>query len=182
MAIVYRQEELIKALDEGCKEITLCAGIYAVRNASDVVFDRIGPVKVEVDYTLRQAEERGLKFIDIYPAFKAAYGIESRENMSPVTAVSSNGSYMSSYGSYVTSYGSFVSSGGSGMGTHYYEYEFENRTSWKTSATGSYAAGYSFTEEYAGSISDSFCSSFKNSFSETKPDAIRIFGYGINLI
>ncbi len=166
MTVVYRQEELDKALMQGCKKITLCAGRFTVRNASCVVFDRIGPVKVDVDCTVMQAEERGLKFIDIYPTFKAAYGIVKRENMFPVAAGSSYGSY----GSYSSSYGSY----GSGSGMHFYEYEYEYTTSWRTSASGSYASSYlsSVTYSHTSSMSSGFAGN----------NTIRVFGYGINLI
>lgn len=71
MAVVYRQEELDKLLECGDREITLCSGIFCVRRAAGVVFRRIGPVKVKVDCTARQAEELGLKFVGFMPEFEA---------------------------------------------------------------------------------------------------------------
>lgn len=164
MTVVYRQKELDKALADGCERITLCAGIFTVRNASSVIFDRIGPVKVNVDYTVEQARKQGLEFINIYPTFKNAYALAKRETMLPVAVGSSYGSY----GSYSSSYGSF----GSGSGTHYHEYEYEYAASWKTSAVSSYVSSYSYSNSYVGSMS----SSYKGD------NTVRIFGYGINLI
>lgn len=82
MAVVYRQEELDKLLECGDREITLCSGIFCVRRASGVVFRRIGPVKVKVDCTERQAEALGLEFIGFMPEFEAeVYKSEQRTSM-----------------------------------------------------------------------------------------------------
>lgn len=98
MAIVYRDEELDKALMQGLAKITLCAGVFNIRKASCVIFDKIGPVKVYVDYTREQAEKREIRFIDIYPAFKETDEEQADRPVLSSIAMSYNGSYASGSG------------------------------------------------------------------------------------
>lgn len=183
--IIYTQKELNKALKDKIQTIVLCAGIYTIPPVKNTVFKRIGPVKVTVQCTAAQAETEGMVFENIYPSFKPAYAVNTRESMKVVAAVSS-GSYQTSGGSYAgsgqvyrTSGGSFGTSGGSfGSGTYFYEYEFEFRSS--GSMTGSYSFSYSFSYSVGGlsmlyeGSADTVC--------RGNTDCIYVFGYGINLI
>lgn len=185
--IIYTQKELDKALKDKIQTIILCAGIYTIPPVKNIVFKRIGPVKVTVQCTASQAEAEGMVFENIYPSFKPAYAVNTRESMAVVAAVSS-GSYQTSGSSYAgsgqvyrTSGGSFVTSGGSfgsGGGTYFYEYEFEFRSS--GSMTGSYSFSYSFSGS-AGGLSMLY-EGGTEAVCRGNAGCIHVFGYGINLI
>ena len=114
--IVYGQKDLLKALDEGIKNITLCSGIYEIPLSGGVLFDRLGPVKVKVNVTKRAAEDAGMQFRNIYPEYENAYAIDERVPLWPAASgyggsFGSGGSYAASggsYGSFFGSYGSFL--------------------------------------------------------------------------
>ena len=109
--IVYKQSELDEAIAAGAHHITLCAGIFNVPKTPGVCFDRIGPVKVFVQCSRREAAD--MKFEGIYPQYKPEYGVDTRASMAVVGAISSgSGIYGSgTYGSGSGYYGSFVGSG-----------------------------------------------------------------------
>ncbi|MCH5211992.1 MAG: hypothetical protein J1G06_03175 [Oscillospiraceae bacterium] len=162
--IVYRQSELDTAITEGVRHITLCAGVFNIPKVHGVSFDRIGPVKVIVQCSRREADAAGMSFEGIYPQYKSEYGIDTRVPMTVVAAVSSG------------SGGSFVSSG-SGLGSG-------------TFGSGSFAA---YSVYYgSGSGTGSFAVSFRLSGScgsdtaltaiDSSKKTIRVYGYGIDLI
>ncbi len=68
--IVYGQHELDKAIRAGISRITLCAGIFNMPKCANIVFDRIGPVKVFVSCTKEEADNVGMVFHNIYPEYK----------------------------------------------------------------------------------------------------------------
>ncbi len=183
--IVYKQRDLDRALAAGVKSITLCAGVFSVPETKDIIFDRIGPVRVEVLCSKPEAEAAGMVFIDTYPTYRSAYAVESRASMAVVTAFSSgSGSF---YGS---GSGSFTRSG-SGSGSFFYEYEFEFEFSYRASFGGS--AGGSFGGSYSLSVGYSLPGFAEGSrkalgsgagYAAYEPEmkTIRVFGYGINLI
>lgn len=117
--IVYKQSELDAAIAAGMRCITLCAGIFNIPKTHNVRFDRIGPVKVFVQCSRREADAAGMEFDRIYPQYKPEYGIDTRASMAVVGAMSS-GSYGSGSGSHYGS-GSYASSYyGSGSGMYGY--------------------------------------------------------------
>jgi hypothetical protein len=158
--IVYGQKDLEKALENKIKKITLCAGEYEIPKAENICFNHLGPVKVAVLCSKREADEAGMIFDGIYPTYISEYAVSERAARD-VVAVGS-GSYGSG-GSYVTSGGSYF---GSGSGVHFYEYEFEYRGSMRGSG-GSYHGSYGII-------------SVDKSLGEDK--TIRVYGYGIDLI
>lgn len=200
--IVYGQQDLLDAINDGIRSITLCAGIYKIPIAPGVIFDRLGPVAVSVDGTRAEADAQGMVFREIYPEYKSGYAIDSQEPLYTVGAVSSGsygsyaGSFAGSYrGSYAGSFGSFAGFGGS----------FAGSLSWYTGMGGSFRYGsFGFGSFAYGSFSGSFASinagSFGGSFTGSggslagsgmsgslaaspgggMPDMI--LGYGIDLI
>ena len=153
--IVYGQSDLLKALDDGLKNITLCAGIYEIPLSIGVLFDRLGPVKVKVNATKRAAEDAEMQFWDIYPEYESGYALDERV---PLWSAAGSGDSFGSGASYTGSGGSYAlfSDIGSFFGSF-----------------GSFAFGSSFHSS-AGSAA-----SFKRLFGGT---AELIFGYGIDLI
>lgn len=185
--IVYNQNELNAALKAGIPDIVLCAGIYKIPLAANTAFSRLGPVKADVLCSRRAAETEGMKFIGFDPAFHDRYAVDTQSPLSPTAVTGSggttgSGSWLGS-GSFPYGSGSFGSgSGGSGAYGYYYEYEFEYRFAGSGgSFSGSYSLYGSFGESYntgsAGGASALY------PFDDTaEARAIRVFGYGINLI
>ena len=121
--IVYGQKDLEQALADGLKTITLCAGIYDLPLAPGVMFDRLGPVRVSVQATRREADDADMLFWDIYPEYKAEYAFDNRVPLWPANPGTggSGGSYSGSFAGSLSSIagslsqwpssGSFASSG-----------------------------------------------------------------------
>ncbi|MBR0365176.1 MAG: hypothetical protein IJH94_00055 [Clostridia bacterium] len=161
--IVYGQNDLLKALGDGIKNITLCAGIYEIPLCSGIMFDRLGPVKVKVNATRRAAEDAGMQFRDIYPEYESGYALDERV---PLWSAAGSGGSFGSGGSYSGSGGSYLGSGGSyalfsSLGSFFGSY-------------GSFAFRSSFHGSYGSSA---FRSPFNGS-----ADAVFVLGYGIDLI
>ena len=115
--IVYRQSELDAAITEGVRHITLCAGVFNIPKVHGVSFDRIGPVKVIVQCSRREADAAGMKFDRIYPQYKPEYGIDTRASMAVVAAISSGSGSM---GSFASSGSGLYGSGSYAVGSWYY--------------------------------------------------------------
>lgn len=175
---VYSQEDLDKALENGCRSIILSAGVFMVPRTENTVYKRLGPVVVIVSSTEQSAAAAGMVFENIKPVFRAGYAVSERAAREPVAAFLSSGSY-GSYGSF-GSYGSY----GSGTYTYSHEYEFEYvRGSFSGSYAGSYSLGYSFRSSYLiGSGTGSFCGRYRLKADTAAPLPVRVFGYGIELI
>ena len=166
--IVYRQSELDAAIAAGAQRITLCAGIFNIPKTHNVSFDRIGPVKVFVQCSRREADDAGMKFERIYPQFKPEYGIDTRESMAVVGAVSSGSG---SYGS-----GSYYGSGSGSGSSSSFAASFRLSGSF---GSGVYGSGWSQASLAARPCSLGSC---LGSFAVLPDSNIRVYGYGINLI
>lgn len=152
--IVYGQKDLEQALCDGLTSITLCAGIYVLPLAPGVMFDRLGPVRVSVQATRREAEEADMLFWDIYPEYKAEYAFDSRVPLWQAMPGSS-GSFFGSGGSYSSSYvGSYAGS-----------------------LAGSFGS-FGFSSSFGSFVSSCFVSSFSEQHDTTE----LVLGYGIDLI
>lgn len=103
--IVYGQKDFDKALFEGFKSVTLCAGIYVIPRLNGAVFNRLGPVKVSVECTKREAEKSGMVFCDIYPTYKSEHVIDYRSPMASLEMPSAD--FNSNSGSGGAMYGSY---------------------------------------------------------------------------
>ena len=133
--IVYGQQDLLDAINDGIRAVTLCAGIYKIPIAPGVSFDRLGPVEVSVDGTRAEADAAGMEFMGIYPEYKSGYAVDRQEPLYTVAAVSSG-----SYGSFAGSYsGSFAAIGGSFAGS--IAGSFGGSFSWYTGLGGSFTYG-----------------------------------------
>ena len=170
--IVYGQQELIKALNDGLRAITLCAGIYEIPLTEGVSIDRLGPVTVSVDGTRAEADAAGMEFIEIYPEYKNGYAVDRRVTL--YTVAVSSGSYNGSFGSHSGSYVWHGSMGGS-FGSY----------TWHGSMGGSFSSGSLSYGSFPSFASGSFYGSASfGSFAEPScggmPDVV--LGYGIDLI
>lgn len=175
---VYSQEDLDKALENGCRSIILSAGVFMVPRTENTVYKRLGPVIVIVSSSEQAATAAGMIFENIKPVFRDGYAIDKRVPRDPVAAFTSTCSYTSA-GSF-GSFGSF----GSGVYTYSHEYEFEYiRGSFTGSFSGSYSLGYSFRGSYLlGSGTGSFRGKYKLKADMANLLPVRVFGYGIELI
>ena len=174
--IVYSQRELIKALNDGLRAITLCAGIYEIPLTGGVSFDRLGPVIVRVSGTRRAAEAMGMIFTDIYPEYKSGFAADFR---APLRTPVFGGSYGSYGGSgYYGSYGLF---GGSGIFGSFIGYA----GAYAGSGFGFSGFGSGYIPGSAGSFSGLGGGSvfLSGSLGEANSAApFPILGYGIELI
>ena len=164
--IVYGQQDLLDAINDGFRAITLCAGIYKIPIAQGMSFDRLGPVEVSVDGTRAEADAAGMEFIGIYPEYKSGYAVDRQVPLYTVAAASSG-----SYG------GSSVSFGGS----------FAGSFSWYSGMGGSFTYGSlsygSFASSgFAGSFSSMGGSGITGAASSGSAVQDVILGYGIDLI
>lgn len=158
--IVYRQSELDAAIAAGVHHITLCAGVFIIPKTNGVRFDRIGPVKVIVQCSRREADEADMSFERIYPQYKPEYGISARERMTVVAAISSgSGSSFAASGSGTYGSGTYA------IGSGYYG---------SGSGSGSFAASF----RLSGSCS---LHTALTAIDNSKKN-IQVYGYGINLI
>lgn len=170
--IVYGQKDLEQALSEGLKTITLCAGIYDLPLAPGVMFDRLGPVRVSVQATRREADDADMLFWDIYPEYRPEYAFDSRVPLWPAYPGSSGsgGSFAGSGGSYSGSYrGSFAGSFGSLAGSYVGSF---------AGLFGSLAGSHSSWSSSGSFASSGAVSSYHGLFGVPE----YIFGYGIDLI
>lgn len=110
--IVYGQKDLEKALADGLRSVTLCAGIYSIPIAAGVAFERLGPVIVKAECTRRAADEAGMVFCGFYPDFRSEFAADSIVSRQTVS-LSGSGSYGSGSQS-GTAYGSGSGFWGSG--------------------------------------------------------------------
>lgn len=189
--IVYNQRNLDKALSEKQPVIVMCAGLFKIPKTANTTFKRIGPVHAVVLCSRAEADESGMKFIDIDAEFCSGYAMSDIAECSPVSVTFGgsfgSGSYLSGSGSYLSGSGSYLSGSG-GSYRYTYEYEFEYSRSFKGSLAGSFSSSFtaSFTDSFAGSFSGSFerNGSFGNyNAQDTNCNTvIQVFGYGINLI
>ena len=183
--IVYGQQELIRALHDGQRAITLCAGIYEIPLTEGVSFDRLGPVIVRVAGTRRAAETMGMVFTDIYPEYKSGFATDFR---APMHTVMSGGSFYGSYGSFAGSgyYGSFGGSmryGSFGSFAGWGAFGSFGSFAGSGSALSAFGSGYISGSggSFTGSIGGSFPAS--GSLSEARDTApFPVLGYGIDLI
>lgn len=114
--IVYNQDELLRAVSAGIKNIALCDNSFTLPDIADINYTVIGNVTIE------NADK---------PVEKAPF-YASVENKT----LSCGSSFNSSYGSY-----SGGGSGGSQTGSYTYQYEYEYG-SFSTSYASSFASAY----------------------------------------
>ncbi len=152
--IVFSQDELDKALENGFSDIILCDSAFVIPFACNIVYTAVGSVNVTASGSCGEFENAGVEFRNFTPEFtKKSPKIFANVPRRMMSLSSSNsGSFSSSY-----RLGSFTSS---------YRLASSYRTSYRTSFTTSYRLASSFRTSYRSSFASSykFASSYRTSF------------------
>ena len=167
--IVFSQNELDNALENGIKNVCICDGSFIIPLAGGVTYTAIGGADAVIYTDKRGADELGIVFDGFAPVFKP-----SNANISVLAH-----SYGTSASSFASSY--FMSSF---MTSYIYGYSYNAlRVSYTSSYSTSYVTSYmtSYVSSYAASRA---CEAAVNNGNDNAQngEVIMVNGYGINLI
>ena len=190
--IVFSQDELDKALENGFSDIILCDSTFVIPFACNIVYTAVGSVSVTASGSRGEFENVGVEFHNFTPEFTKKspkiFANVPHKMMSLSSSV--NGSFSSSYrlGSFASSYrlaSSFRTSYKTSFTTSYrLASSFRYRTSYRTSFASSYKFASSYRSSFRGSFGAGFISRALSSFAHRAVlrAEIAVNGYGIHLI
>ena len=167
--VVFCQEELEHAIENGSRFICLCDGSFVLPCTFGISYSAIGTVSASIDLSPIGAMRNNISFSGFTPFFT-----KKNENIkllaSPIYTVCRMGSAPSSASSFKSSYTTSYAT----SYFHEYEYEFEYRSgSFLTSYLGSFSS-YSSSGSFAV---------YRDPYAHIiNPDVVFVNGYGVNLI
>lgn len=118
--VVFTQDELIKAIQNGCDIICLCDNAFEIPAVPDKKYIALGDVTAKIECTSDESQKYKIEFCGFVPVFSKT----KRRDGVRYGSHSSINSYFSSYrASYTSFFGSFGSFGSScpGMAAEYFE-------------------------------------------------------------
>lgn len=68
--IVFEQKELDNALCCGYHSVALCDNVFLIPRVGDITYTAIGNAEAYANFTYKEADMHGLRFIGLRPKFK----------------------------------------------------------------------------------------------------------------